>query len=212
MTEFEVNELDWEKTDGLIPAIIQDEATGQVLMLGYMNRESLEKTLKSGNVTFWSRSRKQLWTKGETSGNFLRFRNIRMDCDRDTLLVKALPVGPVCHTGTTTCFEDGKKTVGNEFFSFLEDLIQNRKKQMPTGSYTTALFERGIVQISKKLGEEAVEVIVSAQQSQERTIQETADLLYHLLVFLSAREINLSQVIAELASRHGINPKTEPGK
>ena len=194
--------LDWKKGEGLIPAIVQDGTTGQVLMLAYMNQEAFEKTVSSGKVTFWSRSRRQLWTKGETSGNHLIFQDFRVDCDRDTILVTAQPLGPVCHRGTITCFEDEVRVRGLAFLSKLEDLVRQRKQDLPEGSYTSKLFQEGLQEISKKVGEEAVEVVVSAQQETERTVEEVADLLYHLLVLLTAREISLSDVIAELERRH----------
>ena len=181
MTLDDIERLDWEKTGELIPAIIQNDETGQVLMLGFMNRESLRKTLESGKVTFWSRSRKQLWTKGETSGNYLHFKSARIDCDRDTLLVRALPTGPVCHRGTTTCFEDRTIREGDSFLFHLEQLIRNRREERPEGSYTTELFNRGLDQISKKLGEEAVEVVVSAHQERKRSVEESADLILSLI-------------------------------
>jgi len=199
--------LDWEKGGGLIPAIVQDSKTGQVLMLAYMNQASFERTLASGKVTFWSRSRRELWTKGETSGNHLIFEEARIDCDGDTFLIKARPLGPVCHRGTITCFEEGRRFSGLAFLSHLEELIQQRKTELPEGSYTTALFEKGMGQISKKVGEEAVEVVVSAQQDPSRTVEEVADLVYHLLVFLAARDVTLTDVVEELEKRHGVGPQ-----
>lgn len=193
--------LDWEKNGGLVPVIVQDSSSGRVLMLGYMNREALDKTLETGLVTFWSRGRQELWTKGETSGNYLKLKTIRQDCDADTLLVVAQPTGPTCHQGTRSCFGDEPAT-DLEFLDDLEKLIEDRKKEMPEGSYTSKLFAAGLPEILKKLGEEAVEVVVSATQSRERTVQETADLLYHLLVFLVQQEIRLADVITELERRH----------
>lgn len=193
--------LDWEKNGGLVPVIVQDSSSGRVLMLGYMNREALDKTIETGLVTFWSRGRKELWTKGETSGNYLKLKTMRHDCDADTLLVIAQPTGPACHQGTRSCFGDEPAT-DLEFLDDLEKLIENRKKEMPEGSYTSKLFTAGLPEILKKLGEEAVEVVVSATQSRERTVQETADLLYHLLVFLVQQEIRLADVITELERRH----------
>lgn len=197
-----IDQLDWEKTRGLIPAVVQDADSGRVLMLGYMNREALSTTLKSGLVTFWSRSRGALWTKGETSGNHLHLRSIRADCDGDTLLVVASAAGPTCHSGTTSCFGDDGELVGLEFLHRLQQLIQSRRRELPEDSYTASLFRAGLPRICQKLGEEAVELIVSAMQSRERGTEEAADLIYHLLVFLAARDINLSDVVAELASRH----------
>jgi phosphoribosyl-ATP pyrophosphohydrolase/phosphoribosyl-AMP cyclohydrolase len=197
--------LDWDKGEGLIPAIVQDSATGQVLMLAYMNEESFKYTVVSGKVTFWSRSRQKLWTKGETSGNHLIFEGARIDCDFDTFLITARPLGPVCHRGTITCFEENIRYSGLSFLNHLEDLIRQRRTELPEGSYTTALFSKGMVEIAKKVGEEAVEVAISAQQEPSRTIEEAADLVYHLLVFLAARDVSLGDVIAELEKRHGVD-------
>jgi len=200
--QIDLEDLDWDKSDGLIPAIIQDSSTGSVLMLGYMNRASLEETLESGKVTFFSRSRKQLWTKGETSGNYLLFRGIQIDCDADTLLIKAEPCGPTCHRGTATCFQDRLEFKGIAFLNHLENLIRSRKVEMPEGSYTTRLFDQGLARISQKVGEEGVEVAISAFQDRGQTVQEAADLLYHLLVLLAARELSLAEVVTELTRRH----------
>ncbi|MGH9340875.1 MAG: bifunctional phosphoribosyl-AMP cyclohydrolase/phosphoribosyl-ATP diphosphatase HisIE [Acidobacteriota bacterium] len=196
------SQLDWEKTQGLIPAVVQDAQSGRVLMLAFMNSEALEKTLETGFVTFWSRSRNSLWTKGETSGNYLKLQEIRQDCDNDALLVIAVPEGPACHRGSLSCFGEDSDFTALEFLSRLEQVISERKKDMPEGSYTTRLFQKGMAAISQKVGEEAVEVVVSAGQEKQRSVEETADLFYHLLVFLSAREIRLSDVIEELARRH----------
>lgn len=197
--------LDWEKGDGLIPAIVQDSTTGQVLMLAYMNQESFEHTLATGKVTFWSRSRQKLWTKGETSGNHLILQGAKIDCDNDTFLISARPLGPVCHRGTITCFEEGRRFIGLAFLNNLEDLIRRRQKELPEDSYTTTLFNKGMAEISKKVGEEAVEVVVSAQQEPHRTVEEVADLMYHLLVFLAVRDVSLDDIIAELERRHGLS-------
>jgi phosphoribosyl-AMP cyclohydrolase / phosphoribosyl-ATP pyrophosphohydrolase len=194
--------LDWDKMQGLIPAVIQDAQTGRVLMLGFMNRQALDKTLETGLVTFWSRSRNELWCKGETSENYLRLREVRTDCDRDALVVIADPQGPTCHRGTISCFGEDGDFSGLEFLGYLEKLIQSRKRELPAGSYTTRLFQEGLPKIAKKLGEEAVEVVVSAGQSREQSAQESADLLYHLLVFLTQREIPISDVVEELKRRH----------
>ena len=201
--EIDLETLDWDKSGGLIPAIIQDVSTGAVLMLAYMNREALRKTLDGGKVTFFSRSRDKLWTKGETSSNFLIFKGVQVDCDADTLLIQAEPCGPACHRNTATCFADEAQFEGISFLNHLERLIRSRKKEMPEGSYTTHLFDQGLPQISKKVGEEAVEVIVSALQGRQQTREETADLLYHLLVFLTEREVSLGEVVDELERRHG---------
>lgn len=194
--------LDWSKGDGLIPAVVQDAETGQVLMLAYMNRESLEYTLSSGKVTFWSRTRQKLWTKGETSGNHLIFEKARIDCDNDTILITARPLGPVCHRGTMTCFENRRHFHGLAFLNHLEKIIRSRQLESPQGSYTASLFQKGISEISRKVGEEAIEVLVSAHQEAQRTVEESADLIYHLLVFLRARDLSLGDVIAELENRH----------
>lgn len=196
-------ELDWEKGGGLIPAVVQDVETGRVLMLAYMNKQALEQTLSSGEVTFWSRSRESLWTKGETSGNRLILDAICPDCDGDTLLVTARPLGPACHRGTISCF--GETSAGAsqlEFLGELQRLIQKRKEELPEGSYTTHLFNRGLEEISKKVGEEGVEVALSAFQSTQRSLEESADLIYHLLVLLIARRLSLQEVVAELENRH----------
>ena len=198
----DVKKLDWEKTDGLIPAIVQDDGSGRVLMLGFMSPEALEKTLKTQLVTFWSRSRKSLWTKGETSGNHLRLKKISHDCDADALLVVVEPEGPCCHRGSLSCFASDDEFAGLEFLGYLERLIVDRRREMPPDSYTTELFTRGLSQIAKKVGEEAIEVVLSASEVKQRTIEETADLLYHLLVFLNQREVALGEVLEELKNRH----------
>ena len=198
-----VDGLNWEKAAGLIPAIVQDIGTGRVLMLGHMNRLALQKTLELGLVTFWSRSRDRLWTKGETSKNYLRLEAVRHDCDLDALLVVAKPEGPTCHLGTLSCFGEDDEFIAVEFLGYLERFIQKRQKEMPSGSYTTTLFKKGLYQIAKKVGEEAVELVVSAGQERERSIEESADLLYHLLVFLVQRQVTLLEVMDELGRRHG---------
>jgi phosphoribosyl-ATP pyrophosphohydrolase/phosphoribosyl-AMP cyclohydrolase len=198
----DIEKLDWEKTDGLIPAIVQDGGSGRVLMLGFMSREALEKTLETQLVTFWSRSRKNLWTKGETSGNYLKLKEISHDCDADALLVLVEPDGPCCHQGTLSCFAADDEFSGLEFLGYLESLIADRRRDMPPNSYTTELFTQGLHQIAKKVGEEAVEVVLSVSQEKQRSIEETADLFYHLLVFLNQREVALGEVLEELKSRH----------
>jgi phosphoribosyl-ATP pyrophosphohydrolase/phosphoribosyl-AMP cyclohydrolase len=200
--------LDWKKGDGLIPAVVQDATTGQVLMLGYMNREAFDFTVDSGKVTFWSRSRETLWTKGETSGNTLVFGEALTDCDQDTLLIRAKPRGPVCHTGSLTCFEDKRHFGGIAFLSYLEELIQARVRELPEDSYTSELVRKGTPQILKKVGEEAIEVLVSAQEEPRRTVEEIADLIYHLLVLAAVRKISLEDVVGELAGRHGAKPES----
>lgn len=194
--------IDWGKMNGLIPAVVQDAETGRLLMLAFMNREALERTLETGKATFWSRTRNSLWCKGETSGNFLAVRSLHLDCDRDSVLVVAQPAGPTCHTGNTSCFVEDRQFVGPEFLGYLERVIARRRSEAPEGSYTAKLFRQGMAKIAKKVGEEAVEVVVSAGQERRNSIEETADLLYHLLVFLNQREIKLHDVMQELARRH----------
>ena len=198
----EIQDLNWDKVNGLIPTIVQGVRSGRVLMLGFMNPEALEKTLETGLVTFWSRSRQKLWTKGETSGNSLKVEEIRPDCDGDSLLTLVEPQGPTCHRGTVSCFGQDHELVALEFLDFLEGLIVDRKRLKPQDSYTTELFEKGLPQIAKKVGEEAAEVIVSAFQERQRTVEESADLLYHLLVLLAEREVSMVEVVEELKRRH----------
>lgn len=193
--------MDFNKLNGLLPAIIQDARSQKVLMLGFMNPEALEQTKKLGKVTFYSRTRKRLWTKGEESGNYLLVEKILEDCDRDTLLIKARPVGPVCHTGADTCFEE-KNRYGN-FLQELQDLIHSRKEEMPQGSYTTTLFQKGINKIAQKVGEEAVELVIeSKDDNEELFLNEAADLVYHLLVLLAAKGKDIRDVVSVLEERH----------
>lgn len=188
-------------TGSLVPAIVQDSNTRKVLMLGFMNEEAFERTMSSGLVTFFSRSRNRLWVKGETSGNHLTVREILKDCDSDTLLIKATPSGPVCHTGSDTCF--GEKNRHDDFLFELEATINERKAAPVDGSYTSELFRRGINKIAQKVGEEAVELIIEAKDSDENAFQEeAADLLYHFLVLLSAKDTGLQEVITRLEERH----------
>jgi len=194
--------MDFEKLNGLVPAIIQDVLTDRVLMLGFMNQEALRKTREEGRVTFYSRTRQKLWTKGEESGHFLDVVDILEDCDQDTLLIKAKPHGPVCHTGSDTCFNE-ENSVGIEFLLELQELIHHRRQEMPEGSYTTRLFSEGINRIAQKVGEEAVELVIeSKDQDDDRFLSEAADLVYHLLVLLSARELGISDVARALEKRH----------
>ena len=196
-------EIDFEKDRGLVPAIVQDQETGNVLMLGYMNAEALQITRQSGNVTFFSRSRQTLWTKGETSGNYLKVGEIHTDCDNDTLLITATPTGPVCHTGKATCFSD--ENVGNVtgFLEVLSKIVKDRYVNPVAGSYTTSLFEEGINKIAQKVGEEAVEVVIEAKDNDEGKFkEEVADLLYHLTVLLEAKSTSWQSVIEILESRH----------
>lgn len=186
--------------DGLVPAIIQDHQTGKVLMLGFMNEEAFIKTAKEGKVTFFSRSRQSLWTKGETSGNFLLLKNILVDCDQDTLLIKAEPTGPVCHTGADTCFNEL-----NPSFTLdkLEAIIQERKNNPADSSYTSSLFTKGINKIAQKVGEEAVELVIeSKDNNKEKFLDEAADLLYHYLVLLQAKGYTLADVTERLSLRN----------
>ncbi len=194
--------INFDKNTGLVPAIVQDDNTNNVLMLGYMNQEALDKTNQLGKVTFFSRSRKELWTKGETSGNYLLLKSIAIDCDHDTLLVKAIPTGPVCHTGQESCFSE-KNSNNLGFLTQLEDLIKERKNSLPQGSYTTELFLEGINKIAQKVGEEAVEVVIDAvANNRDRLKEESADLLYHLLVLLAHQNIELDEVVEVLKKRH----------
>ena len=194
--------LNFKKGKGLIPAIIQDAQTGKVLMLGYMNEAAYKQTVQSGLVTFFSRSRQQLWTKGETSGNYLQLMEIIPDCDGDTLLVKAIPTGPVCHTGNDTCFAESNQ--GEEsFLNQLESIIQQRLKHKPAGSYTVQLAKKGVGAIGRKITEEATEVLIAAlQEGSQRVIEETADLIYHLLVLLVQQGISFQDVEDVLKRRH----------
>ena len=195
-------QIDFSKGDGLVPAIVQDNKTLKVLMLGYMNKESFDKTLEIGKVTFYSRSKNRLWTKGEESGNFLNVVDIKNDCDNDTLLIKVNPVGPVCHTGTDTCWGE-KNTQGVEFLAVLQDFICKRKEEMPEGSYTTHLFNKGVRKMSQKVGEEAVETVIGAMANDdENFLYEGADLLYHLIVLLTSKGYRIEDLANELASRH----------
>ncbi len=194
--------LDFEKTNGLIPAIIQDACTNKVLMLGYMNEEALRLTEETGKVTFFSRTKNRLWTKGETSGNFLHVVSIKEDCDRDTLLIKVNPAGPVCHTGTDTCWgEENKEDI--MFLKELQDFIDKRHTEMPEGSYTTSLFQSGVNKMAQKVGEEAVEAVIEAcNGTDDRLIYESSDLIYHLIVLLTSKGYRIEDLARELRERH----------
>ena len=198
--------IDFEKSGGLVPAIIQDAETKNVLMLGYMNKEAYDKTIATKKVTFWSRSRNCLWTKGETSGNFLHLVDIMVimvDCDNDTLLVKATPDGPTCHTGTDTCWGEDNKQNPLLFLTELQDFINLRHEEMPEGSYTTSLFNKGINKIAQKVGEEALETVIEATNgTSEHLVYEASDLLYHLLVMLTEKKLRIEDVALELQKRH----------
>ncbi|MBP8776572.1 MAG: bifunctional phosphoribosyl-AMP cyclohydrolase/phosphoribosyl-ATP diphosphatase HisIE [Bacteroidaceae bacterium] len=194
--------LDFKKMDGLIPAIIQDSYTAKVLMLGFMNEEAYQKTVDTKKVTFYSRTRKTLWTKGETSGNFLNVVSIAEDCDQDTLLIKVIPEGPVCHTGADTCWgEENKQDI--LFLSYLQDFICKRYNEMPEGSYTTSLFQKGINRMAQKVGEEAVETVIEATNgTDDRLLYEASDLIYHLIVLLTSKGHRIEELAEELKTRH----------
>ena len=194
--------LDFEKMGGLIPAIVQDNNTNKVLMLGFMNEEALEQTLSSGKVTFFSRTKNRLWMKGETSGNTLSVVSITPDCDNDTLLIKAIPAGPVCHLGTDTCFGE-KNEEDIMFLKYLQNFIERRRHEMPEGSYTTTLFQKGINRMAQKVGEEAVETVIEATNgTEDRLIYEASDLIYHLIVLLASKGLRIDDLARELKKRH----------
>ncbi len=199
-------EIDFQKGDGLVPAIIQDAKSAKVLMLGYMNKEAYEKTIATKKVTFYSRSRQCLWTKGETSGHFLHLVNMQVDCDNDTLLIQAIPQGPTCHLGTDTCW--GEKNEANPllFLSELQDFIIKRHEEMPEGSYTTSLFKDGLNRMAQKVGEEALEAVIEAVNgTNERLVYEGSDMLYHLIVLLTAKGLRIEDLAKELQVRHDPN-------
>jgi phosphoribosyl-ATP pyrophosphohydrolase/phosphoribosyl-AMP cyclohydrolase len=194
--------IDFEKVNGLVPAIIQDAESLVVLMMGYMNQDAIDLTLETKKVTFFSRVKGRLWTKGETSGNFLMLESMTLDCDNDTLLIKVKPVGPVCHTGNDTCFsEDNKRNT--LFLDSLRQIIKERKSNPTEHSYTSSLFASGINKIAQKVGEEAVEIVIEAKDNNKKLfLGEAADLLFHYLVLLEAKEVELSEVIEVLKNRH----------
>ena len=199
-------EIDFEKMGGLVPAIIQDAKTKTVLMLGYMNKEAYEKTTHTGKVTFFSRSRQCLWTKGETSGNFLELVDIMVDCDNDTLLVKVNPTGPTCHKGTDTCWGEKNEVNPLLFLTYLQDFINTRHEEMPEGSYTTSLFKDGINRMAQKVGEEALEAVIEAcNGTNGRLIYEGADMIYHLIVLLTSKGLRIEDLAKELQVRHNPN-------
>ncbi len=190
-----------KSADGLVPAIIQDSATQKVLMLGYMNAEAVARTQREKRVTFYSRSKKRLWTKGEESGNFLNVTGMKLDCDNDALLISVIPSGPVCHTGADTCWQE--ENVSENFLTELEQIISERKKNPSPSSYTSSLFAKGINRIAQKLGEEATELVIEAKDNDnEKFLNEAADLLYHYLVLLCAKNVTLRDVNSLLTSRH----------
>ena len=206
--------IDFEKCGGLVPAIIQDAQTKTVLMLGYMNQEAYEKTLATKKVTFWSRSRNCLWTKGETSGNYLNLIDIKVDCDQDTLLVRAIPDGPTCHTGTDTCWGEENKASDMAtkddnpllFLSELQDFINRRHEEMPEGSYTTSLFKDGVNRMAQKLGEEALEAVIEACNGRnDKLIYEASDMIYHLIVLLTSKGLRIEDIASEVQKRHDPN-------
>lgn len=205
--------IDFEKMGGLVPAVIQDAKTRNVLMLGFMNEEAYQKTLETGHVTFWSRTRQTLWTKGETSGHYLNLVEMKADCDQDTLLVRVNPIGPTCHTGTDTCW--GEDNVQQDpsplteadasllFLGELQSFIDKRKEEMPEGSYTTSLFTKGVNKIAQKVGEEALETVIEATNgTKEHLVYEASDMIYHLLVLLTEKGLRIEDVAAELQKRH----------
>lgn len=198
--------IDFEKCGGLVPAIIQDATTKNVLMLGYMNEEAYNKTIETQKVTFYSRSRQCLWTKGETSGNYLNLVSMSIDCDNDTLLVKVNPVGPTCHTGTDTCWGEKNDVNPLLFLTYIQDFIEKRHREMPEGSYTTSLFKDGINRMAQKVGEEALEAVIEATNgTNERLVYEGADMLYHLVVLLTSKGLRIEDLAKELQVRHDPN-------
>lgn len=196
----DISKLNFEKSQGLIPCIVQDANTHSVLMLGYMNREALDKTLAENRLTFFSRTKQRLWTKGETSGNYLTLVDVSMDCDQDTLLFKVNPAGPSCHTGSDTCFNEKNEGAG---LDFLERIINDRKNNPKSGSYTNQLLNSGINKVAQKVGEEAVELVIEAKDdNKELFLNEAADLMYHFLVLLTAKGVKLEEIVNVLKSRH----------
>ncbi len=197
-----VEEIKFDLVSGLVPAIVQDVVTNKVLMLGYMNAEAVDKTMECGKVTFFSRSKQRLWTKGETSGNFLSLKEVLVDCDQDTLLIRAEPKGPTCHTGSDTCFDESNEP-GAGFLDYLTGVIKERKQKAPDESYTASLFDGGINKIAQKVGEEAVEMIIEAKDDNESLfLNESADLLFHYMILLEAKGYSLNDVIKILRERH----------
>lgn len=201
-----IMEVDFTKDNGLIPAVIQDAVTDKVLMLGYMNAEALEKTKKEGKVTFYSRSKQRLWTKGETSNHFLYVKEILTDCDKDAILIKAVPAGPVCHTGADTCWNE-KNSGGTGFLNHLRAIIKDRKNNPGEKSYTSSLFAKGVNKVAQKVGEEAVELVIEAKDNnKELFLGEAADLLFHYLILLEQKNIELDEVIEILQKRNSKTP------
>lgn len=195
--------IDFDKLGGLVPAIIQDAKTKNVLMLGFMNKEAYYKTIETGKVTFWSRTRNCLWTKGETSGNYLNLVSIQNDCDNDTLLVKVDPIGPTCHTGTDTCWGETNDAHPLLFLSELQDFIEKRHEEMPEGSYTTKLFKDGVNKMAQKVGEEALETVIEATNgTNDKLVYEASDMMYHLIVLLTSKGLRIEDIAQELHKRH----------
>ncbi len=196
--------IDFKKyADGLVPAIVQDVQTGKVLMLGFMNQEAVDKTIELGKVTFYSRSKQRLWTKGETTANFLLLKEIKVDCDNDTLLIKATPIGPTCHTGADTCFFESNTNNPADFLWYLESVIADRKNNPSDKSYTTSLFAKGINKVAQKVGEEAVELVIeSKDDNKDLFLGEAADLMFHYLILLQAKGYSLTEVVEVLRGRH----------
>ncbi len=197
--------IDFEKMNGIVPAIIQDDKTLKVLMLGFMNEEAYNKTVETSKVTFWSRTKQRLWTKGETSGNFLNVVSIKNDCDNDTLLIKVNPTGPVCHTGADTCWNE---TNANPimFLVELQKFIEKRYQEQPEGSYTTSLFRDGLSRMTQKVGEEAVELVIESMKGDnDRLIYEASDMFYHLIVLLTSKGLSIEDIAKELIERHDPN-------
>lgn len=198
----DIKEVNFAKDGGLVPAIVQDDKTGKVLMLGYMNEAALSQTLESGKVTFFSRSKERLWTKGETSDNFLNLVSIALDCDQDALLVKANPQGPTCHTGSDTCWDESNEN-GLGFLGYLTQVIKERREKSPDESYVARLFSKGINKVAQKVGEEAVEVVIEAKDNNDELfLNESADLLFHYMMLLEAKGYSLSEVVSILKERH----------
>jgi phosphoribosyl-AMP cyclohydrolase / phosphoribosyl-ATP pyrophosphohydrolase len=209
MTPLQIEELDWQKGAGLLPAIVQDSSSGQVLMLGFVNRESLLKTMETRRVTFFSRTKDRLWTKGETSNHFLNVVDIAADCDNDSILITAIPDGPTCHNGTQSCFGDSIKADAADiaFLARLEAVIAQRVEQRPEGSYTAKLWADGVTRMAQKVGEEGVEVaLAAATLDNDRLVGEAADLLFHLTLLLKNRGLSLASAVRELESRHRSRP------
>lgn len=195
--------IDFEKMNGLVPVVVQDSRTLKVLMLGFMNKDAYDKTIETNKVTFYSRTRNCLWTKGETSGNYLNVVSISNDCDNDTLLIKVIPDGPVCHKGTDTCWGEKNETNPLMFLTELQDFIETRYKEMPDGSYTTSLFKDGLNRMAQKVGEEALETVIEAVNgTDERLIYEASDMFYHLIVLLTSKNLRIENIAEELKKRH----------